>query len=182
MKEGARPHHLTIGKHSFKLPEVLALFGFARVLRTVMRGLSIFTDFHSPNVSRLDLYVCTLLLEGPCFLRVSSMAPAAKVYPNGLFHLKHGYGLWMPEPLGYNRVSVGDVGYVDDDGMFVRLFNVLLPHDHASHTDLGVPSDFERLELRPTSLVTKWSYHNSEEPIRSDWVATSKINLSLGTT
>ena len=52
------------------------------------------------------------------------------VYREQLSSLYHGYALWEPEPVTdlYDKVSIGDVGYVDR-GFFYRMFNVTLPWD-----------------------------------------------------
>ncbi|KAI0248876.1 hypothetical protein BJV78DRAFT_1232159 [Lactifluus subvellereus] len=59
-----------------------------------------------------------------------------------------GHALWVPGPGGlYSAVEVGDVGFVRE-GKFHRLFNVLLPEDHPSHKNFGVPEHYEPLELK----------------------------------
>ena len=58
-----------------------------------------------------------------------------------------GHALWDPDPGNlYPAVEVGDVGYVRE-GKFHRLFNALLPEDHPSHRNFGVPDYHERLTL-----------------------------------
>ncbi|KAH9025333.1 hypothetical protein EDB84DRAFT_1504839 [Lactarius hengduanensis] len=59
----------------------------------------------------------------------------------------YGHALWDPNPGNlYPAVEVGDVGYIRK-GKFHRLFNVLLPADHPSHHDFGVPEYHEQLTL-----------------------------------
>lgn len=54
------------------------------------------------------------------------LLPPHDVLREHLTSLFHGHALWMPDPANlYERVSIGDVGYVKD-GYFVRMFNVLL--------------------------------------------------------
>ena len=54
------------------------------------------------------------------------LLPPQDVLREQLTSLFHGHALWMPDPANlYERVSIGDVGYVKD-GYFVRMFNVLL--------------------------------------------------------
>ena len=63
-------------------------------------------------------------------------------YPN------YGYALWEPSPGHlYGAVEVGDVGYIRA-GKFHRLFNALLPANHASHETFGVPEYHEPLVLK----------------------------------
>jgi hypothetical protein len=60
----------------------------------------------------------------------------------------YGHGLWEPDPGNlYPAVEVGDVGHIYK-GKFHRLFNVLLPTDHQSHRNFGVPEYHEQLTLK----------------------------------
>ena len=45
----------------------------------------------------------------------------------------HGLALWNPNPPKaiYNHFSIGNVGYVRE-GVFIRMFDVILPWDHES--------------------------------------------------
>jgi hypothetical protein len=59
----------------------------------------------------------------------------------------YGHALWDPDPGNlYPAVEVGDVGYICE-GKFHRLFNVLLPANHPTHQNLGVPEYHEQLTL-----------------------------------
>jgi len=60
------------------------------------------------------------------------------VYREQLSTLYHGYALWEPNPIEglYDKVSIGDVGYVYN-GFFYRMFNVTLPWDDPSNNRLG---------------------------------------------
>ncbi|KAI5118155.1 hypothetical protein M0805_000534 [Coniferiporia weirii] len=72
------------------------------------------------------------------------MPPDFDVYAHQLFSLNHGYGLYEPDPGGqYDRVRVGDVGYVLYGG-FQRLFNIFADEDDPVN-HLGVPENFEPL-------------------------------------
>jgi hypothetical protein len=62
-------------------------------------------------------------------------------------HPAFGYALWEPDPGESPRVEVGDVGFIRD-GKFHRIFNTLLPANHPSHKELGVPEDYEQLRPR----------------------------------
>ena len=57
----------------------------------------------------------------------------------------YGHALWEPRPgTGHERVEIGDVGFIRE-GQFHRLFNALLPEDHPSHHEFGVPPCHELL-------------------------------------
>ncbi|KAH8981555.1 hypothetical protein EDB86DRAFT_421952 [Lactarius hatsudake] len=59
----------------------------------------------------------------------------------------YGHALWDPDPGNlYPAVEVGDVGHIHQ-GKFHRHFNVLLPADHPSHLNFGVPESHEQLTL-----------------------------------
>ena len=59
----------------------------------------------------------------------------------------YGHALWEPDPGNlYPAVEIGDVGYIRE-GKFRRLFNVLLPAEHPSHSNFGVPEYHEQLTL-----------------------------------
>jgi hypothetical protein len=60
----------------------------------------------------------------------------------------YGHALWVPGPGRFHpAVEVGDVGFIRE-GQFHRLFNALLPKDHPSHKDFGVPEYHVPLELK----------------------------------
>jgi hypothetical protein len=56
-----------------------------------------------------------------------------------------GHALWEPSRGGlYDAVEVGDVGFIRE-GCFHRLFNALLPGNHPSHQNFGVPEYHQQL-------------------------------------
>ena len=66
-----------------------------------------------------------------------------------------GHALWDPSPGGlYDAVQVGDVGFIRN-GRFHRLFSVLLPGEHPSHQNLGVPELHRPLRLNAQNLYHK---------------------------
>ena len=46
----------------------------------------------------------------------------------------------------YNRVSIGDVGYIVE-GSFIRMFNVILPWNDESNRKFGEPVRYEPLNF-----------------------------------
>ena len=74
------------------------------------------------------------------------MPPPFTVYRDQLTSLCYGLALWEPNPPKrfYDKVSIGDVGYVREGG-FIRMFNVMLPRDHESNRILGEPPPYESL-------------------------------------
>jgi hypothetical protein len=71
------------------------------------------------------------------------------VYREQLSSLNQGLALWDPKPVEdlYNHISIGDVGYLLENGAFMRLFNVTLPWDDPSNKLLQVPEEYKPLEL-----------------------------------
>ena len=59
----------------------------------------------------------------------------------------YGHALWEPSPGSlFPPVEIGDVGFIRR-GKFHRLFNALLPADHPSHQNFGVPEHHKPLQL-----------------------------------
>ena len=71
------------------------------------------------------------------------------IYRQQLTSLYHGLALWKPNPVEaiYDRVSIGDVGYISPEGVFIRIFNVTLPSDSQSNRRLAKPDDYHPLTL-----------------------------------
>ena len=67
----------------------------------------------------------------------------------------YGHALWEPSPGRLHRapVEVGDVGFIRE-GKFHRLFNALLPADHPTHRNFGVPEHHEPLQLNMEHIDT----------------------------
>lgn len=99
--------------------------------------------------------------------------PPYDVYRDQLTSLYHGHALWDPDPSNvYNKVSVGDVGFVKE-GYFYRMFNVLLDWDDPSNRRLGEPHPYIRLDLGPfvntrVSRFSKGDYYSRHVTSTSD--------------
>ncbi len=98
------------------------------------------------------------------------MAPEAEAYVKELSKLKYGYppSLYDPDPAdSYDRVRIGDVGYVTDRGRFMRLFNVFFPKGDPIN-GLGVPNGFIPMDKR-------YQRSHSSQPIPAGAVCLSHI-------
>jgi hypothetical protein len=75
------------------------------------------------------------------------LLPVSKVYQDQMTNPSYGLALWNPNPPKdiYDKVSIGDVGYLHD-GSFIRMFNVMLPWSHESNRTLGEPEPYESLD------------------------------------
>jgi len=98
-------------------------------------------------------------------------SPPYDVYREQLTSLYRGHALWDPDPANvYEKVSIGDVGYVRE-GYFVRMFNVLLEWDDPSNCTLCEPEEYTKLELGPfvnikESPFSKGAYHSPAVTIK----------------
>ncbi|KAI9450046.1 hypothetical protein BJY52DRAFT_207256 [Lactarius psammicola] len=103
--------------------------------------------------------------------------PHYSVYREQLTSLYHGHALWEPDPANlYEKVSVGDVGYVRE-GYFFRMFNVRLPWNHPSNRVLGEPDPYEPVDLGPfvnirVSRLGRGDYY-------SRYVSTQDVNAGV---
>ena len=82
------------------------------------------------------------------------MGLAAGIYAQELYSYGHGLPLWTPEPADRYEVRIGDVGHIDEDGQFHRLFNVAVGEDHPLNED-GVPVDFSPLKFNHRLLYSR---------------------------
>ena len=71
------------------------------------------------------------------------------IYREQLTSLYRGLALWKPSPVKniYNQVSIGDVGYISSEGIFIRMFNVTLPWNDRSNRRLAEPQPYDPLTL-----------------------------------
>ena len=104
------------------------------------------------------------------------MSLTARIYAEELYSSSHGTPLWTPQsPDG--EVCIGDVGYLDDEGCFCRLFNVTVNRDHPRNK-LGVPDDFQVLTLRNHLLKVQRGYLLAGSVLTSGGVSTKEGSLS----
>ena len=68
------------------------------------------------------------------------------VYRDELRPLKYGLPIYEPNPSGYDRVRIGDVGLVTKEGYFETFFTVFFPSDHWVNQRFGVPDGFEKAD------------------------------------
>ena len=86
-----------------------------------------------------------------------------------MYHKKHGFPLWIPQPnmtlrRSYQRqgVSIGDVGIFTSDGGFDFLFNVC---SSAGDPD-ELPEGFSPFDLKPSD-VCKFQAHSLHSHLAS---------------
>jgi len=89
------------------------------------------------------------------------------VYLEQLSSLYRGIALWEPEPVkdSYDKVSIGDVGYVYN-GIFYRMFNVQLPWDNPLNQKISKdpPGNYKPMDsdlfVIQTTRFKKGDYHS----------------------
>lgn len=103
--------------------------------------------------------------------------PPFNVYRDQLTSRYHGLALWNPNPHEtiYNSVSIGDVGYVRE-GVFIRMFNVILPWDDESNKTLGEPEPYESLDCGPFTKVLDVPLKTQDHYSRSVSIETNDSN------
>ncbi len=103
--------------------------------------------------------------------------PPFTVYRDQLTSLYRGLALWNPNPqkVIYDKVSIGDVGYVSE-GAFIRMFNVMLPWDHESNKQLGEPVPYESLSCGSFANITENPLERGEHCSRSVSAETNADN------
>lgn len=89
--------------------------------------------------------------------------------------LSWGYGkpLWVPEPndnrpKAYHKhgVHIGDVGFVNDDGVWDCLFNIRYPADHEINGN-RVPEGFQPVDVHPDDIYRLAVFHGAGTEICS---------------
>jgi hypothetical protein len=88
------------------------------------------------------------------------------IYREQLVSQYHGHALWDPNPVqglftDPGRVSIGDVGYLDD-GAFMRIFNVKLPRDNPSNEFIEIPEGYKPLEREHFHNIRRSEVHQEE--------------------
>ncbi|KAL5480314.1 hypothetical protein ACEPAI_1584 [Sanghuangporus weigelae] len=74
--------------------------------------------------------------------------PPHELYALKLQCLDLGYALFEPNPNGsYDFVRIGDVGYISEDGKFMKLFNAFSDRNSQTNAGAHFPEEFEPMEL-----------------------------------
>ncbi|GJE97263.1 WD40 repeat domain-containing protein [Phanerochaete sordida] len=107
------------------------------------------------------------------------MGRAADDFAELLQHYKLGRALWDPEPpRAYENIYIGDVGYIDEDGAFFRLFNVTVDENHPLNSG-GVPENFTPLRFNKRLLQVKPN-HYGPTAFSSDAMYSNNIEAHAG--
>ena len=106
------------------------------------------------------------------------MGIASNVYAEELSVYGHGRPLWIPEPVGGEEIRLGDVGYIDRDGQFHRIFNMTVGPEHP-YNRYGVPEGFIPLPI-PPHLVQIRRNHLPLGPISSASIRSCQLGAQRG--
>ena len=72
-----------------------------------------------------------------------------EIYAQKLFHYNHGYALFEADPCGsYDKVRLGDVGYINESGKFLRLFNAFSEIEGQDVDKGDLPKDFKPIDKK----------------------------------
>jgi len=134
-----------------------------------LQAVAVFDDHNAPqtnqdgtlikSTSARVLQVLILLLP----IKPVEPSPPFHVYQEQLSPLFNGLALWQPDPGGvYDHVSIGDVGYISDNGAFIRMFNVALPWNHPSNKRLGEPDQYDPLILGEFTTIHRMTFGTVE--------------------
>lgn len=105
------------------------------------------------------------------------MGLAAEILATQLQHYRDGDALWNPAPPDGEELCIGDVGMIDPEGAFVRLFNATV-NDETVNKD-GVPIGFKPVRLNKKLLRTMKSYR-APGPLTSSSVGHTSAKLQAG--
>lgn len=85
--------------------------------------------------------------------------------------------MWDPDPQKDLPIEIGDVGFLGENGTFIRLFNIIEPSD--ARNTYGTPEDFEPLRLDHRLTLTR---ENAMDPgsICSKNVTETRAEADLG--
>lgn len=86
--------------------------------------------------------------------KASAMSQAIQIYQTTLSEKGYGTPMWTPEPSPFEAL-IGDVGFIDKGESWVRLLNILYPGSDEEINHLGVPADFEPLDLKQSKTQIK---------------------------
>ena len=118
----------------------------------------------------------------------SALPPSdASVYARQLIRKRHGYPLWCPEPYGSSPVyvatgvSIGDVGYVTDDGAFETLFNICSDAENPLNRK-GVPEAFVKLDIPEDSINNITNFHGINSKIVNEVDKERSVGAGVSTT
>ena len=138
------------------------------------------TDSDSYNWDDVDIFVKRATPTSTYSVSSLMPDPPSNVYRDQLSSLALGIALWDPHPPKefYERVSIGDVGYLHpSEGTFIRLFNVMLSWDDPLNHRLGVPEAYEPLDCGPFANTLKRQFDSIDHYSRSVSADTNADNM-----
>ncbi|KIP05254.1 hypothetical protein PHLGIDRAFT_45620, partial [Phlebiopsis gigantea 11061_1 CR5-6] len=99
-----------------------------------------------------------------------------QIYAEELIECGHGVPMWGPEPPDGGEVRLADVG-IFQHGFFCRLFNAMASDTGDSNNPLGLPANFEPIEL-PRHLILNVPNFLPQCPISSQ--TTRRVDVEGG--
>ena len=107
------------------------------------------------------------------------MAHEYRTYRKELRALGYGLPIYEPDPSGYDRVRVGDVGRVTNAGYFERVFNVFYSGEHEFNRRFGVPEGFECVESESMRETTRLNEIKAHSCLRSEQIRSIEADVDF---
>ena len=94
------------------------------------------------------------------------------VYRDELQPLGFGLPVYEPNPPGHDRVRIGDIGFINENGSFERIFNIFHDKDDPINSrQFGAPEGFTKVEAEyreecvshlPQTWITSKNIQNAD--------------------
>lgn len=109
------------------------------------------------------------------------MGVAAKILAEQLHHYGDGHALWNPSPRDGQELSIGDVGFIDQEGTFTRFFNVMENSDSELNKCCGhLPDGFKPLKANKKLMLQSIKNHRPPGALTSSSVGHVNAKLHAG--
>lgn len=109
------------------------------------------------------------------------MGVAAKILAEQLQHYGDGDALWNPSPPDGEELSIGDVGFIDQEGTFNRLFNAMEePDSELNKGHDSLPGGFKPLKANKKLMLRTMKNHRPPGPLTSSSVGHVNAKLHAG--
>lgn len=100
------------------------------------------------------------------------------VYADELRLLNRGYPLYEPDPSNYDRVRIGDVGFIHRLGYYERVFNPFYSAEHPINARFPIPEGTTVLDDKYQNSRSLAGYREGSQ-ITSEHVQSIEISASI---
>ncbi|KAH8795186.1 hypothetical protein DL96DRAFT_1269645 [Flagelloscypha sp. PMI_526] len=107
------------------------------------------------------------------------------IYTEGIYRHGHGLPMWNPRPFK-KVVDVGDLGYIDDSGSFITLFNITVPP--RGQQEFQTPTGFQHFSptpplnilVREASITRRYLKSGIDVDVPQSSTCTMRWNIQRG--